>query len=84
MRGITVCSPRTGPSGGARFPCWHTHALGIHTGTGGGSGGRNWGFSVGIFLDDWEGLAQSKMLDILGETNKMSTVKLGTPKYFKW
>lgn len=57
--------------------------LGIHTGSGGGSGGRNWGYSVGIFLDDWDGLAQSKMLDILGETRKMSKVTLGTSKYFK-
>jgi hypothetical protein len=38
--------------------------IGINTGAGGG-GNENWAFGVEIFLDDWPGLSQSRVIDII-------------------
>lgn len=55
--------------------------LGIHTGTGGGTGDNRYGYSVTIFDADWPGIVSTRVMDLLGD-NDWKTFRYGEPKYF--
>jgi hypothetical protein len=55
--------------------------LGIHTGTGGGTGDNRFGYGVTFFDADWPGLVNNRVMDILGD-NDWKTFRYGVPKYF--
>lgn len=56
--------------------------VGIHTGTGGGTGDNRYGYNVRFFASDWPGLEKNLLLDILN--NEVSAgLQHGTPKYFR-
>ena len=55
--------------------------LGIHTGTGGGTGDNRFGYSVTFFDADWPGLVSNRVMDILAD-NSWQRIHYGQPKYF--
>lgn len=62
--------------------------LGIHTGTGGGTGNNIYGYDVRFFDSDWPGIAEaarnSRVLDVLSESGlRWDRVKYGKPYYFR-
>jgi len=67
------------------LPCFGSNIVdgtGIHIGTGGGTGGNRYGFSVRFFADDWPGLGKSVVLDRL-VNQKPKSFLYGKPYYFK-
>lgn len=56
-------------------------SLGIHTGTGGGTGDNRFGYGVTFFDADWPGLVANRVMDLLGDKD-WKHVRYGTPKYF--
>lgn len=57
--------------------------LGIHTGTGGGSGKNTYGFDVRFFDDDWIGLSKVLTFDLIKDPNKVHQYSYGTTRYFR-
>lgn len=57
--------------------------LGIHTGTGGGTSTRIYGYGVTFFDADWPGLVQNRTMEILADNNAWKRVRIGAPIYFR-
>lgn len=56
--------------------------LGIHTGSGGGAGDNQFGYSVTFFDADWPGLVANRTMDLLADRDWKS-IQIGKPKYFR-
>lgn len=57
--------------------------VGVHTGTGGGSGDNRYGYDVKFFASDWPGLEKNSLVDILRNGVPAGALH-GTPKYFRF
>ena len=56
--------------------------VGVHTGTGGGSGDNRYGYDVRFFASDWPGLEKNLIFDILRD-GVLKGFRHGTSKYFR-
>lgn len=56
--------------------------LGIHTGSGGGSGKNRFGYGVTFFDADWPGLVNNRVMDLLADRDWRS-FRWGEPDYFR-
>lgn len=86
-------APRGYPGWGGRIEFHTSHdlgfgvsdcfkRLGIHTGTGGGSGGNRYGHDVKFFASDWPGLEKIRTFEIL-RGDRPAKYRGGEPKYFR-
>jgi len=66
-------------SAGGRWGSDFMRCIGIHTGSGGGTGDRRYGYSVTFWDDDWPSI---KMYNALSEEN-LKGLRFGKPDYFK-
>lgn len=56
---------------------------GIHTGTGGSTNGKNYGYDVKFFESDWPGLSKARTWAAIGGPD-INRFEAGSKNYFRW